>query len=93
MILVRTRQLTISPEIVYTADQDRTFRDETRTEGSTVFNLGATYVLGQQHLTHIFTIEGYNLTNEEYRLHTSFIKDLAPEMGRGIKATYSVKFF
>jgi iron complex outermembrane receptor protein len=50
-------------------------------------------VLGQQHLTHIFTVEGYNLTNEEYRLHTSFIKDRAPEIGRGVKATYSVKFF
>ena len=87
------RQLTISPEVVFTADQSRVFRDETPTGGSTVVNLSAMYVLGQQHLTHIFTIEGYNLTNEAYRLHTSFIKNLAPEMGRGVKATYSVKFF
>ena len=87
------KQLTISPEVVFTADQNRVFRAETPTGGATLFNLGATYVLGQQHLTHIFTIEGYNLTNEEYRLHTSFIKDLAAEMGRGVKATYSVKFF
>ena len=86
-------QLTISPEVVMTARQSRVFRDERPTEGSTVFNLGAMYVLGQQHLTHIFTIEGYNLTDEVHRLHTSFIKDLAPEMGRGVKATYSVKFF
>ncbi|MCP6237439.1 hypothetical protein NL436_28550, partial [Klebsiella pneumoniae] len=27
------KQLTISPEITFTADQNRTFRDETRTEG------------------------------------------------------------
>jgi iron complex outermembrane recepter protein len=87
------RQITVSPEIVFTADQRRVFRDETPTGGSTVFNVSAVYVLGQQHLTHIFTLQGYNLTNEEYRLHTSFIKDLAPEMGRGVKATYSVKFF
>jgi iron complex outermembrane receptor protein len=87
------RRLTVSPEVVFTADQRRVFRDETPTRGSTVFNVGATYVVGQQHLTHIFTLQAYNLTNEEYRLHTSFIKDLAPEMGRGIKATYSVKFF
>src|SRR5690606_17447527 len=86
-------QFTISPEMVMTATQSHTFRDETPTEGATVFNVGAMYVIGQQHLTHIFTIVGYNLTNEVYRLHTSFIKDLAPEMGRGIKATYSVKFF
>ncbi|HUF24673.1 MAG TPA: TonB-dependent receptor [Vicinamibacterales bacterium] len=87
------RQLTVSPEVVFTSDQRRVFRDETPTGGSTVFNVSAMYVLGQQHLTHIFTLQGYNLTNEEYRLHTSFIKDLAPEMGRGVKATYSVKFF
>ena len=87
------RRLTISPELVFTARQSRVFRDETPTSGSTVFNLNAMYVLAQQHLTHIFTVEGYNLTNEEYRMHTSFIKNLAPEMGRGIKATYSVKFF
>lgn len=87
------RRLTISPELMFTARQSRVFRDETPTAGSTVFNLNAMYVLGQQHLTHIFTVEGYNLTNREYRLHTSFIKNLAPEMGRGIKATYSVKFF
>jgi iron complex outermembrane receptor protein len=87
------KQLTISPEIVFTSDQNNVFRDESPTEGSTRFNLGATYIVGQQHLTHIFTVQGYNLTNEEYRLHTSFIKDLAPEIGRGVKATYSVKFF
>lgn len=86
-------QLTVSPELVMTARQSRVFRDETPTPGSTILNIGAMYVLGQQHLTHIFTIEGYNLTNEVHRLHTSFIKDLAPEMGRGLKATYSVKFF
>ena len=86
-------QLTISPELVMTAKQSRVFRDETPTAGSAVFNVGAMYVLGQQHLTHIFTLEGYNLTDTEHRLHTSFIKDLAPEIGRGIKATYSVKFF
>ncbi|MDQ3069423.1 MAG: TonB-dependent receptor [Acidobacteriota bacterium] len=87
------RHLTLAPEVVFTADQNRVFRDETSTRGSARFNLGATYIVGQQHLTHIVAVEAYNLTNEPYRLHTSFIKNLALEMGRGIKATYSVKFF
>lgn len=86
-------QMTISPEVVLTAEQRRVFRDETPTPGSAIFNISGMYVLGQQHLTHIWTLQGYNLTNAEHRLHTSFIKDLAPEIGRGIKATYSVKFF
>jgi outer membrane receptor protein involved in Fe transport len=38
-------------------------------------------------------VKAYNLFDETYRLHTSLIKDLAPEMGRGIRVTYSVKFF
>jgi iron complex outermembrane receptor protein len=38
-------------------------------------------------------VKGFNLTNELYREHTSFIKDLAPEIGRGIKFSYSVRFF
>ena len=29
----------------------------------------------------------------ENRLHTSFIKDLAPEFGRGARITYTINFF
>ena len=28
-----------------------------------------------------------------YRNHSSFIKDLAPELGRGVRVTYMVRFF
>jgi outer membrane receptor protein involved in Fe transport len=45
------------------------------------------------HATHIITFQGYNLTNTDYRLHTSLIKNLAPEMGRGVKVTYGVRLF
>ena len=38
-------------------------------------------------------VQAYNLANKTYRLHTSFLKDLAPEIGRGIKATYAIRFF
>jgi iron complex outermembrane receptor protein len=87
------RGLTFAPEVLMTADQDDVFRDETPTPGSTVLNLGLTYVRGQGHATHTIALKAYNLTDETYRLHTSFIKDLAPEMGRGVRVTYAVKFF
>ncbi len=83
----------IGPEFVFTAAQNRVFRTETRTPGSTVVNLSASYLLARGHATHTFALKAYNLTNETWRLHTSFIKDLAPEIGRGVKVTYSVKFF
>ena len=44
-------------------------------------------------MVHILSVTGYNLTNELYRNHTSFIKDLAPEIGRGVKFGYSLRFF
>jgi iron complex outermembrane receptor protein len=86
-------KLTVNPEVVFTAAQKNVFRDETTTAGSTVFGLGATYIFGTSHATHTFAVKAYNLTNEEYRLHNSLLKDFAPEIGRGVKLTYSVKFF
>ena len=87
------RGLTVSPEWIWAADQTRVFRDETATAGHAVLNLGASYVWPRAHAAHIFSVRGYNLTNALYRNHTSFLKDLAPEMGRGIKVSYSMRFF
>ena len=84
---------TVSPELEFAAAQNRLFPGETETEGYSVVNLRASYVWPRQHAAHILTFTGYNLTNALYRNHTSFIKDLAPEMGRGMKVGYSVRFF
>jgi iron complex outermembrane receptor protein len=85
--------LTIGPEVAFAARQGRVFRDESPTAGSAVFNIDGAHILVREHTTHTIAVKGYNLTNETYRLHTSFIKDLAPEMGRGVRVTYSVRFF
>jgi iron complex outermembrane recepter protein len=87
------KQLTFKPELLWAADQDRTFREETPTSGYALFNIGATWQAAAGHMTHVVAVKAYNLFDTTYRLHTSLIKDLAPEMGRGIRATYSVKFF
>jgi len=87
------KRFTFSPEVVYTARQNRVFRDETTTAGSTIVGLGATYLFGASHATHTLALKAYNLTNQEYRLHNSLIKDFAAEMGRGIRLTYAIKFF
>ena len=73
--------------------QDRVFRGETETDGYSILNARASYVWPKQHMVHILSVAGYNLTNELYRNHTSFIKDLAPEIGRGVKFGYSLRFF
>ena len=84
---------TVSPQLMYAARQDAVFRGETETEGYSVVNVSASYTWPRRHAAHVLTFTGYNLTNTLYRNHTSFIKDLAPEMGRGIRVAYSLRFF
>ena len=87
------RGLTVTPELVFASRQDQVFRGETETDGYSVFNLRASYVWPRQHMAHVLSVSTFNLTNELYRNHTSFIKDLAPEIGRGVRMGYSLRFF
>ncbi len=85
--------LSVRPEAVFAADQDKIFPLETRTAGYGIFNIAGSYSIGRQHFAHIFTVNAYNLSNRLYRNHVSFIKDLTPEIGRGIRFGYTVRFF
>ena len=87
------RGLTITPELVWAAEQAEIFQGETATDGYTVFNLSGSYIWARQHVAHILSVTGYNLTNALYLNHSSFIKELAPEIGRGIRVGYSLRFF
>jgi iron complex outermembrane receptor protein len=85
--------LRVKPELALADAQDETFPAETRTAGYAVFNLHASYTLPQQHLVHILSAEAFNLGDRLYRNHLSFIKDIAPEIGRGVRVSYSLRFF
>ncbi|HKX84635.1 MAG TPA: TonB-dependent receptor [Pyrinomonadaceae bacterium] len=89
----RFKDLSIRPEGVFVADQNRTFPLETRTAGYGIFNVGGSYTIPRQHYAHIFTFNAYNLTDKLYRNHVSFIKELVPEIGRGLRVGYTVRFF
>ena len=84
---------TLSPQLMFAGRQADVFHGETETDGFSVFNLRASYIWPRQHTAHILSFTGYNLTDALYRNHTSFIKDLAAEMGRGVRVNYSVRFF
>ena len=45
-------------------------------------DLDTSYIRPGQHRAHVLSFTGYNLANTPYANHMSFIKDLAPEMGR-----------
>ena len=45
-------------------------------------NLNTSYTIAQQHMVHVVSASFFNLGDRLYRNHLSFIKDLAPEIGR-----------
>ena len=85
--------LSLRPEIVFAGRQDKISPLETETAGYGLFNVAASYTIGSSHYAHIFTVNAANLTDKLYRNHLSFIKNLAPEPGRGIRFGYTFKFF
>ena len=91
--VLQHKNLYVKPELVLASDQDQHFSTETRTAGYTLINVKASYTVSHANLAHIFAVNAFNLGNRLYRNHLSFIKNLAPEIGRGIRFTYSVRFF
>jgi iron complex outermembrane receptor protein len=81
------------PEFLAVGRQDKVFRSETPTAGYGTANFTASYVLPTKHSANIFTVSAYNLNNKLYYNHISFIKDISPEIGRGIRFGYTVRFF
>ncbi|MGD9588226.1 MAG: TonB-dependent receptor [Pyrinomonadaceae bacterium] len=90
---LRYEGMSVRPEAIFAADQNKVFPLETTTESYAVFNIAGSYTIGGQHQAHIFSVNAYNLTDRLYRNHVSFIKDLVPEIGRGIKFGYTIRFF
>ena len=85
--------LSVKPEVVLASSQQQTFTTESRTPGYTVVNLKASYTIPQRHRAHQISVNVFNIGDRLYRNHSSFIKDLAPEIGRGVRFTYMVRFF
>jgi iron complex outermembrane receptor protein len=89
----RVAGLSLRPEVVFAGDQTRLFTNETRTSGYGLVNFNASYTIARRHYAHIFAVNVFNLNDKLYRNHLSFIKDLAPEIGRGARFSYTVRFF
>lgn len=85
--------LRLFPELIMARNQDRVFINEEPTAGYGIVNLTGSYTLTRQHAAHIFGLSAFNLNDKLYRNHLSFIKQFAPEIGRGIRLSYTVRFF
>ena len=71
-------------EGVIVEDQKRLAEEELMTDGYTLLNSEVSYQLGEASRTVRIFLRGTNLTNEEARVHTSFLKDIAPLRGRSL---------
>ena len=87
------QNLSVKPEFVAVGRQDRIFTNETPTAGYGTANLTASYIIAGKHTANIFSLNAYNLNNKLYFNHISFIKDISPEIGRGVRFTYTLRFF
>ena len=90
---LRYQNLSIRPQLVVANSQTETFPTETPTAGYGVVNLKASYTIPSQHFVHHLSVDVFNIGDKLYRNHVSLIKQLAPEMGRGIRFGYALKFF
>lgn len=72
--------------------QDDVAEGETPTDGFTLVNAQVAYHWDTQTFGWEAYLQGSNLTDEDARLHTSFLKDVAPLMGRNLTAGLRVFF-
>ncbi|MDA1236739.1 MAG: TonB-dependent receptor [Acidobacteria bacterium] len=86
--------LSVKPRLILAKRQNLTYTDETETPGYALLDLTASYTFAKtNNLAHQFSVNVFNIGDALYRNHSSFIKDLAPEIGRGVKFTYVVRVF
>jgi iron complex outermembrane receptor protein len=84
--------LQVGGTVTITADQDRVFGAETPTAGYGMLKLYGSYSFVRGRVTNTVTARLDNATNEVYRNHLNYLKDVLPEMGRNFKLVYSVSF-
>ena len=89
----RFKGLSLRPEVVLANHQDRVFPTETATPGFAVFNVTGSYTMVRSHSLHMFSATLFNAGDRLYRNHLSFIKAFAPEIGRGVRVGYTIRFF
>jgi iron complex outermembrane receptor protein len=88
----RYKALNIRPELLLVGSQHRVGDHETPTAGYVLVNIAASYAFVTSRAAHVISVSGYNLGDRLYRNHLSYIKEIAPEIGRQVRLSYTVRF-
>ena len=75
-----------------TQKQTRTATNETDTIGYDLVTAGVSYLVHTHYAEYRIDLKGTNLLDEEIRYHTSYVKDLAPQPGRGVNLSLTASF-
>jgi len=89
----RYKGFNLRPELATAWRQDKVSPNELPTAGYAVPNLNATYTRASAHMLHVFGVNVFNVSDRLYRNHLSFIKEFAPEIGRGVRFSYTMHWF
>jgi iron complex outermembrane recepter protein len=82
----------VGVNVLRAARQSRVTEDEEPTDGYTLVGFDAGYRVEVGALAYDFFLVGRNLTNAEARVHTSFLKEVAPLGGRSLTAGVRLAF-
>jgi iron complex outermembrane receptor protein len=74
------------------SEQTRVFGEELPTEGYTTAKFFAAYSFNGAGVLNTITARLDNATNELYRNHLNYLKDVLPEVGRSFKLVYTLGF-
>lgn len=88
----KTNNMSLSAQITHMFEQSDIAEYETQTDAYTLVDVNASYYTQIQNLDTEWYMRGRNLTNEEARVHTSFLKDLAPLPGRSLELGVRLRF-
>jgi iron complex outermembrane receptor protein len=88
----KSPQMRVRAEVQSIAEQTRSAAFEIKTAGSTALNALWSWRPVQSNDRIELTFEGRNLTNEDIREHTSFLKDYLPKPGRSIRVSLKGSF-
>lgn len=89
----RWRDFSVTPELILANRQTHIYSTESETAGFAVFGLRGSYTKTNKHAIQVFSVNFFNAGNSLYRNHLSFIKEFAPEIGRGVQFSYTLRFF
>lgn len=79
-------------DLLHAFDQDNNAALETETDGYTLLEAGVSYTYSTKPADYTFSVRGTNLLDEEARMHTSFLKNVAPLPGRSAMVSLRVSF-